>query len=904
MPTFRWPLKLVVWVVSHPRLTLVGAGAAMAICAALAATSLRLSSNQNDLFSPDAPYFRDYLRFIELFPENEAIYVVLQARGDAEVPTERWAEAADRIAERLDDGVEGVRSVDHRVPIERVAGQALLLADRARIQEALADVRRFMPLVRLWAGDDGAGLADMMGATPVERFASSLLLTPIDAEAARFIEAAAESWTRALERGGESDGSLGRVGTPDLRAMGAADPSGLGYYFLPDRTEPERNLLLIRVYAESDYDSLTAISNVVVGIRAAVDEAAGAFPEFHAGLTGRPVLEADQMRTTERDTHRAEAVALVAVFFGLLVLLRSFWLTVVAEIGLVVAIVWTLGFATVSLGELNLLSIVFLIALIGIGMDSLIQILSRYRVESRRSSGRVAWVRVFTHVGPAVTTACLGASAAFLVALLTDFRGAAELGLIAGVGLALCLVSGFTVVPALLTLRPARVRARREGAPADPNAGRRRGSLLLIVLWPAALLAGAPAMTGVGFNAGLLDLQVDELESVRLVRTLQTWFIVALAEDPEQIERAERTLRGAETVERTESLAAARENAAWLRDPQRAIAPIEWKRPQEMAPDRVERFSRRIETLAARLERAAVEGEGPAQRDAAESLRAFASALDEATPEAGADAISAWQSAFTDRLRDLVAPFQDPSLDVSALPESLRRRFVAQDGTAALYIYPRADLWSHENLAPFVEEVEGRLEGAAPDVTVTGIASNIHHTTAGVRSALLWAAGLALAAVALLVVIDLRSLPQTLGALSVLALGLPMLLALMGWFGIDWNLANFFGLPILIGAGHEYGVFMIHRYREARADPRRVWRGWDVSDQALLLCAFVTSSSFGFFGLLARHEGLQSLGLVMAMGAACIYLAAVVVLRPILRRLAARAHPEAKRVPAAYAKAA
>jgi predicted RND superfamily exporter protein len=122
-------------------------------------------------------------------------------------------------------------------------------------------------------------------------------------------------------------------------------------------------------------------------------------------------------------------------------------------------------------------------------------------------------------------------------------------------------------------------------------------------------------------------------------------------------------------------------------------------------------------------------------------------------------------------------------------------------------------------------------------------------------------------------------------SISVLALGLPMLVALMGLFDVDWNFANFFGLPILIGAGHEYGVFLVHRYREAvgSASNRRAWRGWDVTDAALLLCAFVTSSSFGFFFLLAHHRGLKSLGLVMAMGSACIYLASVVVVRPILK---------------------
>jgi len=75
---------------------------------------------------------------------------------------------------------------------------------------------------------------------------------------------------------------------------------------------------------------------------------------------------------------------------------------------------------------------------------------------------------------------------------------------------------------------------------------------------------------------------------------------------------------------------------------------------------------------------------------------------------------------------------------------------------------------------------------------------------------------------------------------------------------------------------------MIHRYREALHDHRRDWTSWDTSDKALLLCALITSSSFGFFFALAHHRGLRSLGLVMALGTACIYLATILVVRPIL----------------------
>ena len=166
---------------------------------------------------------------------------------------------------------------------------------------------------------------------------------------------------------------------------------------------------------------------------------------------------------------------------------------------------------------------------------------------------------------------------------------------------------------------------------------------------------------------------------------------------------------------------------------------------------------------------------------------------------------------------------------------------------------------------------------------MTGIASDIYHSTASIQKAFIKATCYALGLIFILVLIDLKRVSQTLLAVSVLGLGLPMLVAIMGLRHVSWNFANFFGLPILIGAGHEYGVFLVHRYREAKGDPRRAWRGWDVSDRALLLCAYVTSSSFGFFWAFSNHEGLKSLGLVMAIGTACIYLSALLVLRPFLR---------------------
>ena len=122
--------------------------------------------------------------------------------------------------------------------------------------------------MRLW-GERPNLLTRVLGPTPSDRFLSGLLTQNPDAQTARFVELFARSWTRAFEQP-----AAGAPQLPDLASLDAADPSRLGYYYVPDATDPSRRLLLVRVYPNRAYDSLTAIAETVDAIRAAAREAA------------------------------------------------------------------------------------------------------------------------------------------------------------------------------------------------------------------------------------------------------------------------------------------------------------------------------------------------------------------------------------------------------------------------------------------------------------------------------------------------------------------------------------------------------------------------------------------------------------------------------------------------------
>lgn len=896
--------RLVLACVEWPRVTLVVAALLVGVCSLLAATRLNISTDQNKQFSPRVPFFRDYLDFIARFPENEAIYVVVQAKGAALPPVEEWGALAEDIATGCLGLTKYVGSVDYRVRSEELGVHGLAFDSRARVEAALAGAGEFVPLAKLWGEAPGPG-AGLLGSSPFERFLGALALAPADSDTARFVTLLAGSWTRTIQRPG-LELAPGK-GLPDLASLDASDPSRLGYYYVPDQLDPARSVLLVRVYPLRDFTSMTALSDALDAIRGVVREAAAAHPNFVAGVTGRPALEGDELRTTDTDARLSEILALTTVFVGLVVLLRSVWLALVTEIGLGVGIGLTFGWATLSVGELNLLSMVFLLALIGIGVDYLIQVISRYRHEAaRHDDPRLLWLSVFRRIGQPINVTCAGASGAFLVSTLTDFRGAAELGIIAGGGLFLCLLAGYTVVPALLTIWPARraiageraadARAGAVGPAAArhrPAGGRVWRRLVGPIAWAIVLAWLSPFIIRSRFDPGLISLQAQNQESVKLVRHLNTWSSVVLSKDLGVLRRCRDAVSSSPVVSGTESILDAMDNQVWLAAKAGEPGRVEWASPASITPSSLGGIVAKAQGLAAKFdiaarangpggEHPAGAGEGGGGARAAASLRAFIATLEGDRSEIAAR-LTEWQQAFVGQLRGTLAGFSPPPIAPGELPAALRGHFMSPDGTFALYIYPKQDLWEQAALREFVNDVDTRVSAVQGAPTPTGIAPNIFHTTAAIERAFYTSTGLALGLILVLVLLDFRRLRPTLLAFSVLALGLPMLVALMGVLGVSWNFANFFGLPILIGAGHEYGVFLVHRWNEAIREPDRGWRGWDVSDRALLLCAFATSSSFGYFWWIGHHEGLRSLGLVMALGVASIYLAAVVVLRPLLR---------------------
>src|SRR5690606_18659357 len=136
-------------------------------------------------------------------------------------------------------------------------------------------------------------------------------------------------------------------------------------------------LHFVQVQPVRDFGTMAVIQEPLRRIREVLDEARQRFPDVEIGLTGKPVLQADEMQTSDRDTTRAFVIAIILVAVLFMVTIGGVRHPMLAVVSLLFGIAWTFGFTTLAVGQLTLLSVVFTLVLVGVGIDFGVHIVSR-----------------------------------------------------------------------------------------------------------------------------------------------------------------------------------------------------------------------------------------------------------------------------------------------------------------------------------------------------------------------------------------------------------------------------------------------------------------------------------------------------------------------------------------------
>lgn len=831
------------FVTARPRLTLALCVLVAALSAVYAARNLGFMADRSRLIDPGLDWQQRYAEYQRLFPRWDDAVVVVDTRGDPNDPL--VGAFIDALGERLradprfDDVLTGFPT--QNAPVGLLLGEPL-----SRVESVAADLARAGPVAA------SPSLGHLLG------------LSVFGARAMG--EADLADLTGLLERVAEAgDGQRATVLADIPENQRFVTPSGrFAFVFATLQDRPGAKASVV-----ANGRPIRALRQHIRALRAQAP-----FASIEAGVTGVPVLESDETRQSMVDSTRATAIGMAAIALLAVGVYRRASVPLMILASLALGLCWSFAWATLAVGHLQVLSIVFMVILVGLGSDMSIHLISRLEVlhpDHDHMAGAIE--DAFRTAGPGILTGTLTTAAAFGATGFTGFAGVAELGVIAAGGIVLCTLVSLSAFPAMLMLTPdpaRRLRGRQGGASRPYMRGRlnwvdgRAG--VVVACWGAALALAALGASLVRYDTDLLKMLPDNVESVAWERRIaadderSAWHAIVVARDAQEARELTARLRALPEV--------ADVGGAGMLFP----ADLEAKRA----------VLRAIPAPAA--------GEGPPVdfRGAAASL---ADSFDERPLGAAAARVAAMndeqaaraQAVYASDRAGLVARLAlirsaEPAT-AADLPTELREQFVGTDGSLLLRVYPRAaedgvSVLDASRLGPFVRAVYG----AAP--RATGPTVQIYESAGVIRAANVSAALYAGLAIVALLLLDFRRLGHVLCAVAPVLAAMLALLGLMGGAGLSLNFANTIVAPLLLGLGVTAGVHAVHRWRQQPGDRPAGLAGG--AGRAITLTLATTLIGFAAM-MTAEHRGIRSLGFVMTAGLALVWASTVLLLPAVLR---------------------
>lgn len=472
---------------------------------------------------------------------------------------------------------------------------------------------------------------------------------------------------------------------------------------------------------------------------------------------------------------------------------------------------------------------------------------------------------------------------------------------------------------------------------------------IVAVAWNAVNYNDGEVTFNVQYDGNLLQMQDENLSSVQAEKILagsdeSLLYAVALADSREETDELSRRLAELPTVGRVTEL------SSQIPDPPSSAQKqliTELRGRLNQLPKSVPTFdASKPPVVGAALERlykSLKSSSNLKAHEAAVTFDRFLNNLADLSTAQQASVMDAYQDLMVSALlREFGEVQQATSLapiTLQDLPDAWRERYLRTQDEGQVWlikVYPKDDVWDQAALTSFVTD----LRTVAPNVTGvpvqqyeasvrTGECYGIIalYSLAAIAMFLLFdflrpgqklmtivppllvvgfvgytsvqrngsfdphmLVGIYLAMVAFIaMVFDFRNLRDTLLALVPPFGGGLMLLGLMAVMQIDFNPVNLVVVPLVLGIGVDDGIHMVHDYRRQLMAGNRDYTPSADTINGVLFTSLTSVVGFGAL-MISAHNGLQSVGIVLALGVACC-LAVALLLVPALLVLVAKHQP-------------
>ena len=641
------------------------------------------------------------------------------------------------------------------------------------------------------------------------------------------------------------------------------------------------------------------------------------FPGLEAGLTGFIAVGRDEMVYSQQGLGYTTVIAVIAIFFLLVISFRMWIAPLLAMGNLLIGIIWAIGLAALIVGQLNIMTQMMAVILLGLGIDFSIHLISGF-TEWRAAGDSIhtALEKTFLKSGKGIITGGMTTAAAFLALVISHSQGMKEMGLVTGFGLLAILLSTMIFMPVLLVFRERRKEkkwAKRKDTTTPPKKditfrflGRMSSWLAkryVFTIMVSILVTALFIWTGlhIQFDHNYMNIEPKGLTSIKLQDTVLEKFdmgmdyAMILTESPQKSRQLAERLRDQGTVARTEDISLylpsqeqQKMRIPYINEIRNTIQVSSIN--QVLLPEEVPELNREIDRLQMNImeiqDMAFLGGQDKVDNkckeivgvpDDPDSVNIIQDLLEilEKDERTASEGLSKFQQTFSPYFKESVIRMSSTEpVQLNELPASILDRYSNKNRDQFLVtIFPNGDIWKNAKfLNRFVDDLERVSDNATGMPPVFRALVQIIGRDG--RNAMI----LTLVVVFLLLTVDFRNPLHSFMAMIPLAFGIFWMVGIMKISGMMLTVMNVMAFPLIIGIGIDDGVHIVHRWRHEGKG--KIWTVFSSTGKAILLTSLTTMLAFGSL-VFSIWRGFGHLGGALFIGVGSCFLTTVIILSGI-----------------------
>ncbi|MCS7214377.1 MAG: MMPL family transporter [Candidatus Calescibacterium sp.] len=604
-------------------------------------------------------------------------------------------------------------------------------------------------------------------------------------------------------------------------------------------------------------------------------------------LGGTYVALEEQRLITLKDMRTTTLLSGVLGIIIFILIFRGIGGIVIIGSAIAVGLALTFGFLMLVYGYITVISALFGAFLIGLGVDFQAYVFSRWKeLIQEIPDPKKAMRAALRSVIPPMLIGATTTSAAFFSVTISEIRGSKILGVIAGSGIIIYLITSVFFTSSLIILLR-KILVKEKALTLDYplmfiSRLVSRFSFPFLIIFSALLLTGIFGLSKFGFEYNLRKI-LPSLPAIEAEDKIIEKFgrpkdyTIFVFEDLESLDRKIKEIEQKTTVKMIESIrifypSDISEKLPIVESVYDVVYDIKLGKkpdiPSVLESGYVaESFGALKKVSSALVELSILSGTFQGENEAKKLSKDIEDIINILLSKKYVDLTTLQivnSKVVSDMLIDLKLASESRGFGISDIPEDIRKTFVGKDGSFIVFVYPKRAIWEDEN---YMRLIKKEMEDVDPkSFSIVSVFLNV---TDRVKKDFVISLSLAFVLVFALVFAGFRNLGNAILAIIPVLSSLIITSGIASLLGIKIHYINMGAYALLLGVGVDYGVHIVHRLIEEGGDVRKAIGG---TGRAILIAAITTMIGFG--SMLAAHfPGLKDLGEILTIG---IFFSAVV----------------------------